>query len=248
MIKNYIYLFFLIPLFMSPNDSFAFKNNQYMCGITEGFPPYQFKNEIEEPAGFDVESLKLIFKEAKKQFRFRQMLWSDVVGNLAFTNRLDCVGGMEICNERKRYFDFTVPYYNRKAAVFIQANNSQINKLEDLIGRQITGDRHSPLEKLLDKKGIKDNIRIKYTETKMESMQLLKSDDVVAVIAPKEVGYYLAKQLDFKVRILEETEISIPIGIAVKKGNSQLLTILDAAVQKLVDEGEIDKLYQAYME
>jgi polar amino acid transport system substrate-binding protein len=243
--KNYNYLWFLVFLLVAATDSFAFKNKHYMCGIAEGFPPYQFKNESQEVTGFDVESLKLIFQEAKKQVQFRQMIWEDVVGSLAFTNEIDCVGGMEICDERKRYFDFTSPYFNRKATVFIKANNFQINKLEDLHGKQISGDRHSPVEALLEKKGIKDNIRITYTERKVDSMHLLKNDKVTAVIAPKAVGFYLAKQLGFKVRILEEIEISSPIGIAVKKGNIQLLTILDAAVRKLVYEGEFEKVYQS---
>lgn len=229
---------------MTASYSFAFRSNQYKCGIAEGFPPYQFKNEAEKAAGFDVESIKLIFQEAKKHVHFCQMNWGDIVGNLAFTNELDCAGGMEICDVRKRYFDFTAPYYNRKTAVFIRADNFRVDKLEDLVGKQIAGDKHSLIEALLEKKGIKSSIRIRQTERKEESMQLLKNGDVTAVIVPKAVGFYLAKQLDFKIRSLEEAEISSPVAIAVKKGNSQLLTILDTAVQKLVDEGKIDKLYQ----
>lgn len=75
-------------------------------------------------------------------------------------------------------------------------------------------------------------------------MRLLKSGKFSAMIAPKEVGLYLAKKLYVEVKIIAEVEPGTPVAIAVKKGNFQLLNMLESKLQTLIKEGEIHKLQQ----
>lgn len=77
-------------------------------------------------------------------------------------------------------------------------------------------------------------------------MRLLKNKDVIVMIAPKTVGLYLAKQLNVKVKILLEMDQKSPIGIAVKKGNSELLDSIENILQKLTKENKIKHLYQKW--
>ena len=215
-----------------------------MCGVAEGYPPYQFTNAQGEPIGFDVDVLRLVFQQAQKNLVIEQMKWDDVMGSLMFTDILDCSGGTEINDERKQYFDFTSPYSTRQIVIFLRADNTAIAKVEDLFDQPVTGDKQSAVELLLKKKGIRNQIRIKATESKEESMRLLKEGFFVAMIAPKEVGFYLAKQLDVNVKILDEVVEESPVGLAVKKGNTELLNLLENALQELMKEGKIQQLYQ----
>lgn len=174
------------------------------------------------------------------------MNWDDVVGNFYFLKKFDFVAGMEITDKRRESFVFTLPYYNRRIAVFIRADDVFIERVEDLIGRKITGDRGSGIESVFSRKGILDKIRIYQTATKKESMELLKLKKTDAMVAPKEVGIYLARQYDLKVKILVESERATPVGIAVRKGNFQLLNMLEATLKKLIDEGKITALYEKW--
>lgn len=244
MVKKIILSIIVALLFAHVNTSFAIGKKSYDCGLSDGYPPYQFKNKKGEIKGFDAEVIRLIFHKAEKEIVFHQMNWDDVVGMLWFTDKLDCAGGMEINEARKKLFDFTSPFYSRKIAVFIHSDETIIKKLEDLEGKKITGDRHSSIEKLLNETGIKTKIRIKKAKSKEDSMRLLKTREFSAMIAPKEVGLYLAKQLNVSVKILVESEEESPVAIAVKKGDLQLLNLLDNALQELIKEGEIQKLYQ----
>ena len=54
--------------------------------------------------------------------------------------------------------------------------------------------------------------------------------------------------MNIKVKILAEAEQGTPVAIAVKKGNLQLLNMLEKRLQALVKEGEISKLHQAWFE
>ncbi|UZE96701.1 transporter substrate-binding domain-containing protein [Alkalimarinus alittae] len=222
--------------------------NQYVCGISDGFPPYQFKSAQGDVDGFDADVLKLISNSESNQFSFYQANWDSVVSDLVHTRKLDCAVGMEITEVRARYFDFTVPYYYRYTVVFVLSTNTHIKSLTDLMGRKVAGDRHSELEKSLELKGVGNLIRLRQTGSKEESMRLLKSGEVVAVIAPKEVGIYLAKALNMDVNIIDVFEQRSPVGMAVKKGNAETLNVLNKALKKLIKNGEIEKLHQQWFD
>jgi ABC-type amino acid transport substrate-binding protein len=207
--------FFCLVLWLALGTVHA---DTYSCGLSDGYPPYQFVSQDNETAGFDADVLRLVFSRLQSQIDFHQMNWDDAVALLRLTNRFDCVGGMEITPVREHLFEFTRPYYERNIVIFVLAANDQITGVEDLIGKKITGDRHSSLEQMLERQGVRDKIRIKETKTKEESMRLLKSGDSRAMMAPRAVGYYLAKQFNVKVRVLIESDRPSPVAIAVRKG------------------------------
>lgn len=248
MLKKIFLIIITALSFTVINPCHATEDKVYVSGISNGFPPYQFKNRKGEAAGFDAEVIRMLFQEMEKELTFQQMKWEDVIGTLMFTNRLDCVTGMEINDARKKHFNFTSPYYFRKSALFIRSENNSIKQLEDLVGKTIAGDKGSYLEALLEKKGIRKNIRIKQTKSKEESMRLLKAGKFSAMIAPKWVGLYLAKKLQVEVKIVTEAKLGTPVAIAVKKGNVQLLNMLENRLQILIKEGEIYKLQQDWSE
>ncbi len=216
--------------------------NDLVCGIATGFPPYQFQ-EQGRVTGFDADVLRLVVSRTKMNLNFLPEKWDDVINFLRF-GKIDCITGMEINELRRRVFDFTTVYYHRHDVVFVRTDNKSIQILDDLYGKKITGDRHSFVETYWKKKGIKHKMRIMQTENKQQAMQLLYDKDTVAAIMPKLVGLYLATQLNFNVKILEHPDPGSPVAIAVKKGNTELLQILDTALQELIQEGEIEKLYQ----
>ena len=168
--SNRFFLSIIIILCIIPNTSYSVNKKAIIAGLSDGYPPYQFKNQKQETTGFDADVLRLIFLQTGNELVFKQGIWDDIVASLIFTDKLDCIGGMEINEARKKYFDFTSPYYHRQIAIFILAENNNIKKLADLIGKRITGDRHSSLETLLAKKGIRDKIRIKGAKSKEESI------------------------------------------------------------------------------
>jgi len=215
-----------------------------ICGIAIGFPPYQFQSDG-KVAGFDADVIRLIFDGLNEKFIFEQDEWDDVFNKLRF-GEVDLVTGMEINELRKKFFDFTTDYYHRDDAVFVRKDDKEIKVMEDLYAKVISGDRHSFVEIYLKEKGIREKIRIRQTDSKEQSMRLLYERKIRAAIMPKAVGLYLAKQMGFEVRILENPDPGSPVAIAVKKGNRELLTKIDAMLRKLIEEGEIERLYNRW--
>ncbi|WNO10643.1 transporter substrate-binding domain-containing protein [Teredinibacter sp. KSP-S5-2] len=212
-----------------------------VCGIANGFPPYQYQS-LGVVSGFDADVLRLVVSRTNKNLKFAPGKWDDVINYLRI-GKVDCISGMEINELRKKYFDFTTEYYHRYDVVFVRADDDSIKTIDDLYGKKITGDRHSFVENYWKNKGIKEHIRIKQTGTKEQAMELLYQKDTVAAIMPKAVGLYLAKQLGFSVKVLENPDPGSPVAIAVKKGNASLLQSLDSSLRALIEEGEIERLY-----
>ena len=246
MLKKILLLCIESVFFIALSIPNATAKAHYNVGIANGFPPFQFKNINKEVTGFDAAVINLLFQKIDEKFIFQQMKWQDVIGSLMFTDKLDCVTGMEITNSRKKYFDFTSAYSFRRNVLFVSAENNNIKQLKDLLGKTIGGDKGSNLETQLEKMHIKNKIRIKQTKSKEESMQLLKAGKLSAIIAPQEVGLYLAKKMQFSVKIIAQAEQQNPVAIAVKKGHSQLLNLLEKNLQILIKNGDIARLQQTW--
>lgn len=219
--------------------------DKLQCGVASGFPPYQFEMDG-KPAGVDVDILKAVARKAHKQVAFVQSKWDDVIALLRL-GRINCVAGMEITGEREKYYDFTDSFYRRKIVVFTMASRTDIASYDDLKGRKVTSDRQSLLENEFLAHGLLSAMRVIQTESKEESMKMLGHGEVDAVIAPLEVGQYVARQLALKVRVLNHQGEGAPVAIAIKKGDHALRQDLERAVRSLKEQGVITEIVKHWL-
>ena len=220
--------------------SFSTFSHAEDIGLATGYPPYQF-SENGDIVGFDVDVTKAVFHYLDKDYSLHQYDWDNVVSLLRF-GELDIAMGMEQTTIRRQYFDFSSPYYNRVTTLFVLDNESSPESVRGLVGKRISGDRHSVLESHLQDIGLHTAIRINQASSKTEAMSQLAVGEVAAVIMPEAVGRYLAKQLGIDVRILWQPEIKVPVGFAVKAGNDELLGQLNEGLEAIENNGELDRI------
>lgn len=219
-------------------------NDTYFCGIATGYPPYQFSDKNGKPMGIDYEVAKKVFEKSGLKVNFVQKPWDDVLFSLMHNDgKIDILCGIEITDLRKKFLFFTSSYYKRNVVIFTLTKNN-INSINDLFGKTITGDRHSYIEELMANN--KSKIRIMQTKSKEESFLKLKSGEVIAVVAPLEVGNYLAKQMGLKIKILQEQDPGTPVAFAVNKSNKELLFKINQSLNELINDGTIDEILKKY--
>lgn len=217
---------------------------EYLCGIAIGFQPYQYVNEKGEPAGIDYDVTKAVFDNAGLKVTFIQEPWDNVLLHLMHNvGKVSMVCGAEMSDERKKYLDFTDSYYSRNIVIFT-LKDSAVEKISDLYGQIITGDRHSFIERFLGDS--KNKIRIMTTVSKEDSFIKLKDKKVVAVVAPLEVGNFIAKKMGLEVRVLSEKDPGSHVAFAVAKGDKELLDILNNSLSKLIKDGTVIKIMNKY--
>ncbi len=236
-IKKTVLLFLMISL----SDLYA-----EVVGIADGYSPYQFyEKSTRTVSGLDYELITAILKNINIETIFYQNNWDDVVAQFKFGNKIDMITGMEITDLRKTFAMFSNVIYYRHSGIFV-LDESDIKSYKELMGRKVTGDTDSNIEKLLSEEGMKDNIKLLQTSSKDEAFSLLKNGITEAAIMPEIVGLYLAGLYKIKVRIIHKSIEGSPVGIALKIGNKELLNSINRSIKELQDNGEIDKILKKW--
>lgn len=106
------------------------------CGVVLDFPPIGYRDQNNEPAGFDVEYCKDLAKAMEVDFEILPVTWAERLPVIV-TNRADVVfGGTSDSLARAKTVGFSIPY----AIYFAQAvvgKNSGITTFEDMKGKRI---------------------------------------------------------------------------------------------------------------
>ena len=130
--KLFILIFLLASLVLSTDSSSVFAKDtvKYRCGIANGFPPYQYRDDEGHSLGLDYEVARLVFKKAGLDVVFIQDNWEHLLFNLVHKRDvIDILFGAEVTSERLKLLDFTIPYYKRRIVLFT-LKGSSIKKIE----------------------------------------------------------------------------------------------------------------------
>lgn len=215
-------------------------------GVASGFPPYQYEKNG-RPAGLDVELTEALAAELGVTILWTQAPWDNLTARMRLTKELDLLIGMEKTSERQKLYLLGKSLYTRKNLLFLRADETTIQNLNDLTDRLVARDRDSYSEELLSAKGLRTEVRMVKTETKEEAFAALASGRVVAAFMPEAVGYTLAQQSGVSVRTLDVGDPGTPVGLAFpKNGGDGLLRRFDEAVGRMEKSGELSRLLARY--
>lgn len=218
-------------------DKAAEGKEEIIIGIDDKFAPMGFRDEQNEIVGFDIDYAKAAAEHMGVKPVFQPIDWSTKESELS-SGRIDLIwNGYTITDERKEKVLFTKPYL-KNAQVVITLADSKIMKLDDLAGKEVGLQSLSSASDALNANPIKAKIK-KVTEFKDNVLALsdLKSGRVEAVVIDEVVArYYMSKEKD-TFKLLDESLAPEEYGIGVKKGNEELLEKLQAALDKMNEDG-----------
>ena len=146
--------------------------------------------------------------------------------------------GLTITDERAEAMDFTMPYLKNKQIIIVK-NGSDIQSKDDLKGKTIGVQAGSSAldaveadEMYADLKDVSsyDTNILAFTDLDIERVDAVVADEIVA-------RYYLASnENDF--RVVENGDFGDEVyGVAAKKGNTELISALQAALDSLSADG-----------
>ena len=106
------------------------------CAVVLDFPPIGYRDENNEPAGFDVEYCKDLAAALEVDFELLPVTWAERLPSIV-TNRADVVfGGTSDTLQRAKTVGFTIPYaiYYHQAVVGV---DSGVVTFEDMKGKRV---------------------------------------------------------------------------------------------------------------
>ena len=209
------------------------------------FAPFEFQEEgNKEYQGFDMDLIRALGKEMGRNVEISNIAFDGLIPALEAGNIDVAISGMTINDERKGKVLFSDPYYESGLTIVVRADEESIKGFKDLEGKKVAAQ--------IGTTGSKEAAKIKDCEVKnfnviSECFMELKAKGVDAVINDKPVNdNYLKKTNGEGVKALSEKLTSENYGMAVRTDNKKLQEELNAALKKLKDNGEYQKIYEKW--
>lgn len=151
------------------------------------------------------------------------------------------ISGLTITENRQEFIDFTLPYYAYSESNYDMA-------LEDLTGKVACQMGSSAQEVLTDLAEKDPNMQIVPLETLEEVWRAVELGIVDAALVPHApTAYYLTQHGDSNLMMVGNILASQPSGIAVQKGNHELLDNLNQSLITLKENGTYDRIYEKWL-
>ena len=199
------------------------------------FPPYEYLGADNKPAGVDVDIAQAIADEIGVDLEVVDMDFDGLITALSSGKGNLVAAGLTITEERQQSVDFSDPYADATQLIIVNSTNTEIASVDDLTGKTIgvqlgtTGDLYAS-----DIEGA----TVSPYKTGLEASLDLINGKLDAVVLDKLPAQNIVAAND-GLKLIEEPFTEEEYAIAVKKGDTAFLDVVNSVIKKLQDEGKI---------
>lgn len=234
---------FLVVLLSMVVFLFSFGEKKLYVGTNAEFKPYEYL-EGDKIVGFDIELFEAMAKEMGYTIKWNNMTFDGLLPALQMGKVDAVIAGMSPTEERLKAVDFSKPYLNFHTghSVIVKEGDTTITKKEDLKGKKAGVQLGTKQEEL----ALKEGAEIVRYDSFTGALLALKQNKVDAVVLDEQSSAKYLKNMSGVV-IADTIQDSDPgESIAVKKGNKKLVEELNAALDKVIENGTYDEILAKY--
>ncbi len=219
----------------------------YTVGTDAAYAPFEKMSASNEVEGLTVDLLKAAAAKGGFEVKFVNTPWEGIFKTLDGGERDIVASSVTITDERKQTMDFSKPYFDAVQLIAVK-EDSKVAKFDDLkklkVGVQTGTTGDEVVQKLLGK----TSANIKRFESTPLALQELAAGGVSAVVADNGVvQHYIANNPTAKFKSVSDASfVPEQYGFAVKKGNAELLTKLNAGIDAIKADGSYDTIMAKY--
>ncbi|NYG31581.1 basic amino acid ABC transporter substrate-binding protein [Sphaerotilus montanus] len=219
----------------------------YVVGTDAAYAPFESQNEKGEIVGFDIDVVSAVAKKAGIEVKFVNTPWEGIFNNLAQGDRDLLVSAITITDERKQTMDFSAPYFDAQQLIAVKAD-SKIAKFDDLKKLKVGVQTGTTGDEVVSKLIGKTSTAVKRFESTPLALKELESGGVDAVVADNGVViHYVANNTGAQFKTVADASFTPEqYGLAVKKGNAELLEKINKGLADIKADGTYDKIYTQY--
>ena len=220
-----------------------------VVGTGSTYRPFGFLSPDNKHIGFDVDIISAVAEAAGFKINIVSTPFGALIPGLNNGDRDIAISAMTITPQRMEAVDFSAPYQIAHLVVLAGATAPETN-IADFKNRRVgvglgqTAD--TAISELFGKTS--PNIR-RFENTPLLVEELLQGGIDAAVGDVSVMGYYLKTNPDRKLRMLTDSRFKESyIGIAVKKGNKELLAKINGGLRKVIDSGKYAQIYRKWFD
>ncbi len=219
------------------------KRGRLVVGTASGYYPFEMVDKKNELVGFDVDVAKAIAKEMGVQLEFQNYAFSGLIPALQANKADFVIAGMTITDKRKEVVDFSDTYFVSGQALLVHKSVPNVKKPEDLdkkdyviaVSMGTTADQTAS-------RTFKNATVKKFEGSALAGLELISGKAQAVVHETPWVAIYHRMNPAVTYPVLEPFTTE-NLGIAVPKGNPELVAWLNAFLKKYKDSGEYKKAY-----
>lgn len=236
----------------STSDTTPTSGKIYTVAVDSNFPPFSYLDENGKPIGYDVDLINAIANKANMNVEVTTKSWLDFPQALN-DDQVDLwIAGISISEERKAIIDYSDPYLTYKTGVLTKNDEKGMAINQANLAEQ----RLIALEGTVDfdyaQTVAKKPQNLQGVPTSFLAMKAIVTDNADAFINNNRVLQYHVKQYpEYNLRIFNIDLANAGgkdgnLGIAVKKGNMDLIKKLNQGLADIKQDGTYNKINQQW--
>lgn len=229
----------------------AREEEEEISSITVGtdatWPPMEFVNEEKEIVGFDIDLMEAIAREAGFEVEFQNTAWDGIFAGLGAGEYDAVISSVTITEERKETMDFSEPYINAGQVLIVRSDQSGVTTLSDLEGESVGAQIGTTGAIEVDNT---DGVELRTYDELGLAIEDLANGRIAGVVAdtPIAADYVLGNDnYRDRLMIVGEPFTEEYYGIAVQKGNDEVLALINEGLEAVIESGEIEELKDKWL-
>jgi len=211
-------------------------------GVDDTYPPMEFRDDNNDLVGFDVDFAKALSEELDMDIEFVPTAWDGIFVGLTADKYDVIISSVSMTEERLESYEFSKPYLSNGQVIVVAPGDNSINSSADLAGKKV-GVQLETTADIAAKK-----------QQEITPFELTQYDEIIQTFADMKAGRLdcivvdYAVALDFVSKnpddyVITTTQLTNePIAVCIKKGNTDLVDQINAALVTLQDSGKMAEI------
>ena len=195
------------------------------------WPPMEMVDTNKKIVGYDIDFLNAVAKEAGVTVEFKNTAWDGIFAGLDSGKYDAIISSVTITNERKAKYDFTDAYTSIGQILVVPKTDRTSKTIADLKGKKVGSQ--------IGTTGAMEVKKVAGVESKTYDEIGLAFEDMAAgrisgVVCDEPVAAHFAlkkKEYKEKFKIVGKSFTKEGYGIVVKKGNKELVALLNKGIK-----------------
>lgn len=222
----------------------AMAEGSIVMGTNAEFAPFEYTDDAGNVIGFDADIAAEIAKDMGKELTIENMAFDAIVAAVA-SGKIDLgIAAMTITEERLANVDFSNPYFVATQACIVKKDGA-VTDGETLKGKKIGVQAGTTGAEVSE--SFTDVANIAAFSKALDAVMELQGGKVDAVVVDLPVATNIINALNDDSLIMIEVEFEKEeYGIAIAKGQPELLESINKTLARLQEDGTMDALFAKY--
>ncbi|MFW6249926.1 MAG: basic amino acid ABC transporter substrate-binding protein [Alkalispirochaetaceae bacterium] len=217
-------------------------------GTDATWPPMEFVNEDQELVGFDIDLMNAIADAAGFEVEFQNTAWDGIFAGLASGDYDAVISSVTITEERQETMDFSEPYLNAGQVLVVPADGPEgVTDLASEMSDATLGAQIGTTGAILVQEAGLELRTYDEIGLAIEDLANGRIDGVVAD-TPIAADYALQNEnYSDSLKIGSEAFTEELYGVAVNKGNDEVLSMINEGLEIVREDGTIEDLEEKWL-